>query len=183
MTLATALQMAGGAKENADVRHIVVTRAGNRRQETVDVWQMLVKGDVSQDVVLNPGDSIFVPKGGENYSSEQLGLAACQKRNVRVWGAIKTPGIYEMTSSDDLLSLISKAGGFCHYANTNYITLSRTERDGSITTKSIPVEAKGTLNESKSVVRSIVSPGDLIIIHRSIPKTIASMFRLASLDK
>jgi protein involved in polysaccharide export with SLBB domain len=144
---------------------------------------MLATGDVSQDVMLNPGDSIFVPKGGSNYSSEQLGLTGRQQRRVRIWGAVKSPGIYDLTSSDDILSLISKAGGFSRYANTNYITLSRTNRDGSISTNDIPVERNGALNDRNAVVRAAVNSGDLIIVRRSIPKTIASMFGMLSLDK
>lgn len=176
MTLAMALQTAGGIRPSGDVHNVVVTRAESGKQETVDVWQMLAKGDVSKDVMLNHGDSVFVPKGGTKFVSTDLGKAACQDRKVRIWGAVTTPGIYQLDSDDDLLTLISKAGGFCRHATTSYITLSRTERDGSISTKSIPLMHGQTLDRSDAVVRAAVCPGDLIIVHRSFVKTIASLF-------
>src|SRR5262249_47412004 len=112
LTVAQALGKAGGIKESADVRNIRITGGGGRPPLRSDLWAMLVDGDVSQDRHVDPGDVIFVPRGGADYDPEILGATSSTYRRVRVLGAVRSPSLLDMSPDDDLISVISKCGGF-----------------------------------------------------------------------
>jgi polysaccharide biosynthesis/export protein len=64
-TLTKLLQDAGGITELADVRQIKVQRVvrqGGAQVATVNLWQLIQAGDLSQDVSLRDGDVVVVPK-------------------------------------------------------------------------------------------------------------------------
>jgi polysaccharide export outer membrane protein len=181
LTLVSALQLAGGLKESADVRNIIVTRLNVKEPIRVNLWRMLIEGDQLQDIALQPGDVVYAPRGGADYDPDGLGLAANQARRIRVWGAVNTAGLFELTPDDDILSILAKAGGFQKTAVTRYVTLSRLNRDGTIFTRKIPVNKKRIWNDPKAVVRSHVKPGDLVIVHDSVVKLGARAFYNAGL--
>jgi protein involved in polysaccharide export with SLBB domain len=65
LTVSRAVLMAGGLNTSARDRSIRLTRhdaAGKVTRQTVDLRAILEEGDVSTDVVLKAGDSIFVPE-------------------------------------------------------------------------------------------------------------------------
>jgi Periplasmic protein involved in polysaccharide export len=72
-TVTRAIKMAGGITPIADIRQIQVrrlTRAGTEQIINVDLWQLLQTGDVSQDLTLQQGDTVIVPKA-ENIDETQ----------------------------------------------------------------------------------------------------------------
>jgi polysaccharide export outer membrane protein len=71
-TVSKAVLRAGGFTEFADKRHVKVTRStGNRTNEietvTVDVTQVLEKGQASKDFELKPDDRVYVPSRLVNF--------------------------------------------------------------------------------------------------------------------
>lgn len=170
LTVLTAIQMAGGVRENADIRHVVVRR-NNTQPRTIDLWAMIAEGDASQDFVLRGGDVIVVPRGGADFDAELLGAAANRKRAVRIFGAIKQPGIYELTPRDDLISIISRAGGFTDTAITTQAILSRQDRDGQV--KTFKLSVKKSVRDGKYTGRAPVMPGDVVEIRDSFIKKTA----------
>jgi polysaccharide biosynthesis/export protein len=171
LSLTGALQLAGGVKETADVRHLRVTRLAPRQTFQVDLWKLMLDGDVSEDIVLQPGDVVYVPKGGADFNPSDFGMLVNVAPKVRVIGAVKTPGLLAMSPDDDLISVISKAGGFQDYASTRYVLLARTSRDGTVTTEK--VEFKKGLKDGHSQLRGKIHSGDIIIVKRSATKTVA----------
>jgi polysaccharide export outer membrane protein len=169
MTLTGALQLSGGLKETADVRNVRVTRQAPKQVFQIDLWKLMIDGDVSEDISLQPGDVIYVPKGGAEFDNASLGRTAHQTEKVRMFGAFKNPGLISMDSSDDILSAIAKAGGFAPAAITKYVLLARINRDGTITTEKVPYD-KG-LKDSHSQLRTKLHAGDLIIAKTSGAKT------------
>lgn len=165
LTVLTALQMAGGVRENADIRQIVVRRTG-MPDKVVDLWAMIAEGDSGQDFVLRAGDVIMVRKGGASFDAELLGAAANRKRAVRIFGAVKNPGIYELTPRDDLISIISRAGGFTETAVKSNVTLSRQDRNGQVQTYKLAI--KRSVRDGKSTGRLPVMPGDVVVVRDSI---------------
>lgn len=168
LTVVSAIQKAGGIKPTADVRNIRVTRLGGNKQYLVNLWQLIVEGDTSQDIPIMSGDVVFVPKGGADFDADALGLTANLHRRVRIWGAVKNPGLIDMDPGDDIVSLISKAGGFTGTATKSWILLSRLNRDGSISTRKIPFGK--ALHDPDALIRSHVEPGDLVLVHDSLIK-------------
>ncbi len=63
-TVTQAIQMAGGITEHADIRQVQVRRrTSNSSQPTiisVNLYELVSKGDVSQDISLQEGDAVVV---------------------------------------------------------------------------------------------------------------------------
>jgi polysaccharide export outer membrane protein len=65
-TLTEALTLAGGPIRGANTSHVVLFRRTVGEQietQDIDIHKMYAKRDLSEDVVLRPGDMFFVPKG------------------------------------------------------------------------------------------------------------------------
>jgi polysaccharide export outer membrane protein len=170
LTLSGALQMAGGLKETADVRHLRVTRLAPKQTFQIDLWKLMIDGDVTEDIALQPGDVVYVPKGGADYEPSDFGMLVNNRPKVRVLGSVKQPGLLAMAPDDDVLSAIAKAGGFENTAATRYVVLARTNRDGTVTTEKINIK-KGYI-DGHSSARQKIRPGDVIIVKRSASKTV-----------
>lgn len=63
--LLNAIQMCGGPGQNADLRRVHVTHINAEKNkgvvEIIDVTRMVTKGDLKGNILLQPGDVIFVP--------------------------------------------------------------------------------------------------------------------------
>lgn len=167
-TVSAALEMAGGLKDTADIRHIHVTRLHPKQVIDIDLWKLMLDGDVSEDLVLQPGDVIYVPKGGSDFNTNDFGKVVANGHKVRIMGAVKTPGLFLMEGDDDILSAIAKAGGFTETAKDKFIILARTNRDGSVKTEK--VNMKGAIKNPESQARVKVHAGDVIIVKDSNAK-------------
>jgi len=108
-TITDALVMVGGASDIGSLRRIQLRR-NNKLLTTFDLYDLLLKGDKSKDVILQSGDVIFVPVTGP-----QVGIA----------GNVKRPAIYELKDRHDLHSLIEYAGGIIPSADTQQIQVER----------------------------------------------------------
>lgn len=168
-TVSSALEMAGGLKDTADIRRIHVTRLHPKQVIDVDLWKLMLDGDVSEDLVLQPGDVVYVPKGGAEFNTADFGKVVTNSNKVRVMGAFKSPGLVMMSGDDDIYSVIAKAGGLTDTAKNGFVILARTSRDGSVKTEKVPIGGKALKNpESRARVK--VRPGDIIVAKTSMTK-------------
>jgi len=108
-TLVTALFACGGPSPEGSMRHIQLRR-DDKLVTDFDLYDLLVKGDKSRDVHLEPGDVIFIPRIGP--------LAA-------IAGAVNGPAIYELKDSTTLDDLVKLAGGFSITAEGKRVILER----------------------------------------------------------
>ncbi|MEL7477456.1 MAG: SLBB domain-containing protein [Pseudomonadota bacterium] len=108
-TVTNALYASGGLTEIASLRNIQVKR-NKKTVATLDLYDLLLKGDASGDVSLRSGDVIFIPSVGPQ---------------VVVSGAVKREGIYEIKESDNKESLISMFGGFKENAFSKQVLVKR----------------------------------------------------------
>jgi protein involved in polysaccharide export with SLBB domain len=82
---------------------------------------------------------------------------------VNIWGFVQHPGRYEVSSTIDLVQLLSFAGGPTQDADMEDVRISRiVRRDGVITAKEIRINLKrlDRLEEAKLLLQ----PGDTIFI-------------------
>lgn len=165
LTVLTAIQLAGGVRETADIRRIQVRHGKGATAKTVDLWKLLIEGAEDQDILLQDGDVVFIPTGGNAFDAELLGQASDQNRPVRVFGAIKTPGIYNLGPHDDMLSIIARAGGFTSTAQTHSVVLSRIDRDGKIETRRVSIPK--SMKNGQYIGRVPVRPGDIVDVKTS----------------
>jgi polysaccharide export outer membrane protein len=108
-TLVNALFASGGPSLSGSMRHIQLKRS-NRVVTDFDLYDLLLKGDRSQDVQLQPGDVIFIPPIGK--------LAA-------VAGSVDVPGIYEIKDGTQIKDLLGFAGGLNPTALGQKLTIER----------------------------------------------------------
>jgi len=108
-TITDALVMVGGVSNIGSMRRIQLRR-GNKLITTFDLYDLLLKGDKSKDVILQSGDVIFVPVTGP-----LVGIA----------GNVKRPAIYELKDRHDLHTVIENAGGIIPTAYTQQIQVER----------------------------------------------------------
>lgn len=91
-----ALFVSGGITEIGSLRNIQVKRAG-KVVAALDLYDLLTKGDSSNDIVLQSGDVVFIPSVG---------------KQVTVSGLVKRPAIFELKKNETAEDLIRLAGGF-----------------------------------------------------------------------
>lgn len=108
-TVFHALYSAGGINNIGSLRDIKVYRNG-KMIATVDVYNYLLKGDNSTDIVLREGDMVKV----EPF-----------KKRAQITGEIKRPMWYEMKEGETLKTLIEYAGNFNSSAYKKNLRLTR----------------------------------------------------------
>jgi protein involved in polysaccharide export with SLBB domain len=108
-TLVNAVFASGGPAPQGSSRHIQVRRDGATITD-FDFYDLLVKGDKSKDVRLQPGDVLYYPHIGPL---------------VAISGSVNMPAIYEMKAGSSLSDLIEIAGDLSTLADTSKVTIDR----------------------------------------------------------
>jgi len=144
-TVLTALYVAGGLTERADMREVEVRRAG-KPLATFDLYDYLLRGDTRSDIRLETGDVVFVPVHGIRAD---------------VTGAVVRPAIYELKGTETLADLVRTAGGFRPEAQLSRVAVYRllpaAERGPGAPTRAVIDVA---LRPSRRGARGAVPPGD-----------------------
>lgn len=104
---------------NADLRNVELLRNG--RRYTLNLYDVMFKGDLSQNVILDAGDIITVPE-----------LPVFGER-IYVLGEVNAQGLYRLKDASDLLASLSLAGGPTRLAVKSDIKIIREyqERKGA----------------------------------------------------
>ena len=152
-TLLHALARSGGfnlgssgtdAIELADLRRSFVVRHGDRMK--VDMESLYLKGDMTQNVQLEPGDYIYV--------------ASKLRSEVYVFGAVAQPGVKPMESGFTTLGAIAAAGGFNPEAWKDRVLVIRGRLD----------QPEAKIAHIKQVLHGKetdfeLEPGDIVYVH------------------
>src|ERR1700730_16798814 len=101
-TITSALYAAGGVKRIGSLRNIQLKRQGALGRR-LDLYDLLIRGDTSDDAKLLEGDVIFVPAVGATVSVD---------------GEVRRPAIYELGSESTVADLVQPAGGLTPDADT-----------------------------------------------------------------
>ncbi|MDD2673108.1 MAG: polysaccharide biosynthesis/export family protein [Syntrophales bacterium] len=103
---------------NADLRKVELVRRG--RKYTLNLYDAMFRGDVSQNVIVDNGDIVTVPE-----------LPTFGER-IYVFGEVRTQGIYRLKDASDLLAAVSISGGMTQIAIKSDIKIIReyVERGG-----------------------------------------------------
>jgi len=175
-TVTRAIQVAGGIRPMANVRDIQIrrqTRTGGEQTIAVNLWQLLQTGDLTQDIVLQEGDTVIVPTATAIDEEEAAQIAAASFSpdtvKVNVVGEVGRPGIIEVAPNTPLNQALLAAGGFNNRASRGEVDLIRLNPDGTVERREIPVDfTQGTDDETNPPIRN----NDVIIVGRSTPATI-----------
>ncbi|NJR64225.1 MAG: hypothetical protein HC772_01075 [Leptolyngbyaceae cyanobacterium CRU_2_3] len=169
LTLIQAIQMAGGVTSQANVRQIQVRRGSN--VWSLDLWQLLQAGNLSQDIVLQPGDMVAISRAMEPGLAKRIQLippAAAAPIQVSVIGEVKNPGRIELPSNTSVSQAILASGGFSRHVQQ--AELIRLNANGTIARRAIAIDLAQAINESTN---PRLQNNDVILVQPS-GNTIAS---------
>lgn len=108
-TITSAMYAAGGVKPIGSLRDVQLKRNGAVVRR-LDLYDLLLRGDTSDDARLLPGDVIFIPP-----------LAA----TVAIDGEVNRPAIYELKGEANVGDLVQLAGGLTSEADSSRAALVR----------------------------------------------------------
>ena len=102
---------AGGPAGDADLKKVELIHGG--LPQKINLYSAIFKGDLSQNVVVDNDDVIFIPKIEETASK------------VYIFGEVKYPGIYPFTGEWTVLDAVAKAGGYGKDARLDSVKVVR----------------------------------------------------------
>lgn len=182
-TVTRAIQQAEGIRPLADIRRIQVrrlTKAGREQIIDVNLWQFLRTGDISQDAILQEGDTVVVPRATEVATAEAVELATARFSpntiDVSVVGEVRAPGTLQVQPNTTLNQALLTAGGFNgSRAKRSSVELIRLNPDGSITRENVPINFEQAANEQSN---PILRDNDIIVVSRSGPTQLTETLSL-----
>jgi polysaccharide export outer membrane protein len=150
MTVLEAIATAGGtvvtpgsAVETTDLQNSFVMRRGQAIR--VDFERLLRKGDLSQNIYLQPDDFLY--------------LRPAVARSIYVLGAVMAPNALPASGQPSLVSAITSAGGPAEYAYLTHVAVVR----GSLANPRIAViDYKAIIKGKAPDVR--LEPGDIVYV-------------------
>ena len=140
-TLSSALYRSGGISRVGSLRNIQLKRSG-KLVARLDLYDLLLAGNTSGDVRLQPGDVIFVAPVGPQVS---------------VTGAVKRPAIYEIRGKSTVRDVVRMAGGLAAEAYPDGARIERIESGQERIVISIDAD-------SDDAATANINAGDLIVI-------------------
>ena len=108
-TITSALFAAGGVQQIGSLRTIQLKRRGEVVRR-LDLYDMLIRGDTTDDTKLLPDDVVFIPPIGPTVSVD---------------GEVHRPAIYELRRESSVADVIQLAGGLTPEADTEKLALTR----------------------------------------------------------
>ena len=108
-TMTAALFASGGVKPIGSLRDIQLKRQGAVVRH-LDLYDLLIRGNTTDDAKLLPGDVIFIPPVGAT---------------VTIDGEVKRPAIYEVHGESAAADLVGLAGGLTPEADATRSSLTR----------------------------------------------------------
>ncbi|MEO6863392.1 MAG: polysaccharide biosynthesis/export family protein [Microcoleus sp.] len=171
-TITRALKIAGGITTEADIRHVQIRRrirGGTEQTIMVNLWDLLQKGDSTQDVLLQEGDSVIIPTASTVDLAEvsQLGSTSFSPNaiSINIVGEVIRPGALLVKPSTSLHQALLTAGSFNQLrAKKDKVELLRLNPNGTVTRRTINVDFAQALNPDNN---PILRNNDVILVARS----------------
>jgi polysaccharide export outer membrane protein len=144
-TLANAIFASGGPSPTGSMRHIQLKR-GSTIVTDFDLYDLLLNGDKSKDVLLQPEDVIYVAPIGPQ---------------VATGGQVNVPAIYELKGETDLAEALRLAGGLSTTASGGKVFVEHIKDRQMHSVEQVSLDAAGLAHPIKDgdvVNVTLVSP-------------------------
>ncbi len=110
ITFLELISKAGGLEKDAGDTATIQREGGSGKSVIViDLRALIDKGDVSQNVMINDGDTVFVAKANMCY----------------ITGEVKSPGTYPCGEDSTVLKMVALSGGFTGKASKTSVNIVR----------------------------------------------------------
>ena len=171
-TITRALKIAGGITTEADIRRVQIrrrVRGGNEQTIMVNLWDLLQKGDATQDILLQEGDSVIIPTAATVDLAEVSQLATSSFSpnaiSINIVGEVIRPGALLVRPSTSLHQALLTAGSFNQLrANKDKVELLRLNPNGTVSRRTIDVDFAQGLNPNNNPT---LRNNDVILVARS----------------
>jgi protein involved in polysaccharide export with SLBB domain len=145
-TVTSALYASGGIKTTGSLRDVQLKRQGALVRR-LDLYDLLLRGDTSNDAKLQAGDVIFIPPVGATVSVE---------------GEVRRPAIYELKGSVSLGAAVALAGGLTNEADDSRVAVVRVGEDKRRVALNLPLNTAGGRS-------AVLRNGDSVRVQRLRP--------------
>ena len=151
VTLLQAISIAGGLADGADLAQAYVARGTDR--VPVDFVRLMRQGDLTQNITLNPDDTIVLPDNPQHV--------------IYVMGEVKQPGMLPFVKERNWTALkaVVAVGGFSQYASRGRSYLIREEGGRKIT---IPIDFNDLMKNPEAGKDVPLSAGDILVVPQSL---------------
>jgi len=171
-TITRALKIAGGITTEADIRRVQIRRqirGGTEQTILVNLWDLLQKGDATQDVLLQEGDSIIIPTAATVDLTEVSQIATSSFSpnaiSINIVGEVVRPGALLVRPSTSLHQALLTAGSFNQLrAKKDKVELLRLNPNGTVSRRTIEVDFAQGLNQNNNPT---LRNNDVILVARS----------------
>ncbi|MGH7278271.1 MAG: polysaccharide biosynthesis/export family protein [Candidatus Rokuibacteriota bacterium] len=143
LTLLQAISLAGGLASAANVEAAYLLRGD--KAITIDFTRLIQRGDISQNVQLQPGDTIVVPVADVVY----------------VQGEVKAPGALKYSTDLTMVKAIAQVGGFTHLASGKRVTVLR---GNGARKENLRVNVEDMIKDPETAADIPLRPNDIIIV-------------------
>ncbi|EOD81604.1 Capsule polysaccharide export protein [Grimontia indica] len=113
-TISQAIYYSGGFSESGALRNVQLKRNG-KLIRTLDMYDLLLKGDSRNDVRLQPGDTVFIGP---------------VENTVTINGEINRPAVYEVKRGETYADMLQMAGGLTANALGEFVVVKRPAAEG-----------------------------------------------------
>ncbi len=145
-TLTNAIFASGGPLPTGSMRRIQLKR-GSKIVTELDLYDLLLNGDKSKDMILGPEDVIYVPPAGPQ---------------VAISGQVNVPAIYELKKETDLAELMRLAGGLSTTALADKVWIEHIDQRHSRRIEELALDYNGLTH--------LVKDGDVVTVDSISPK-------------
>lgn len=134
-----ALFASGGVSQIGSLRNIQLKRAG-KTVNTLDLYDLLLNGNSKNDVILKPGDVVFIPPVG---------------KQITIKGEVRRPAIFELKSGESINDIIKMAGGLNWNAYPQKTVVERFSNDNFKTV--VKLDAKNESTNYQAVNGDVIT--------------------------
>ncbi len=145
-TMTNAIFASGGPLPTGSMRRIQLKR-GSATVMEFDLYDLLLNGDKSKDMILSPEDVIYVPPAGPQ---------------VAISGQVNVPAIYELKKETDLAELLRLAGGLSTTASGDKVWIEHIDQRHSRRIEELALDYNG--------LSHLVKDGDVVSVDSISPR-------------
>ena len=151
VTLLQAISMAGGLLDGVDLAQAYVARGTQR--VPVDFVRLMRQGDLTQNITLNPDDTIVLPDNPQHV--------------IYVMGEVKQPGMLPFVKERNWTATkaVAAVGGFSQYASRGRSYIIREEGGRKLT---IPIDFNDLMKNPEAGKDVPLSAGDILVVPQSL---------------
>ncbi len=152
-TVAHAIAEAGSfIPDTAALRNATITRPGLSEPIPVNLEAFYFEGDMSQDLPLKDGDTIYIPEDTES--------------RIYVMGLVQRPGQFPWKKTTTVTQAISQAGGPIERGALGRTVIVRRSVEGQ-EPQQIPVNVAQILDTGDTSKDILLQPGDVVLVRET----------------